>query len=222
MGLDIYAYRVKKSVADSANHERGEIYNKLNEIAKEEFAKVTPKLLKDLEKKHEMCSPIEYAEVYMKFINTLRKKIPLFKNYSFYLEEFGYDSYRKELNSIKTPQDVAELFEKFNKRIYAVSDAYFRKVNFIYEYFRNKLVDEGCIVSKFELNEFIQVCKDVYKHKGDEDYATEYLPTTSGFFFGSTSYDEWYWNDVKDCIKQMEKIYKKLDDEDIVMWEFSW
>jgi hypothetical protein len=82
--------------------------------------------------------------------------------------------------------------------------------------------DEECIISKCELNEFIQVCKDVYNHKGDEDYATENLPTTSGFFFGSTAYDDWYWRDVKDCIKQMEKLYKKLDDEDSVLWCFSW
>ena len=148
--------------------------------------------------------------------------MPLYKQYGFYLDKFGYDYREKTITSVKEPKEVEQIFTEEEKHIYAIADAYFRKVNFIYQYFRGKLVDEECIVSKFELNEFIQVCKDVYNHKGDEDYATENLPTTSGFFFGSTEYDDWYWNDVKDCIKQMEKLYKKLDDEDSVLWSFSW
>lgn len=31
------------------------------------------------------------------------------------------------------------------------------------------------------------------------------LPTTKGFFFGSTNYDQWYMQDVEDTIKIMER-----------------
>ncbi len=34
----------------------------------------------------------------------------------------------------------------------------------------------------------------------------ELLPTTSGFFFGSTDYDEYYIQDIKETIKQLEAI----------------
>ena len=221
MGLDIYAHLVKKSVSDkSSNNE--EIHANLRKNAVETYHKTTTKLLKELYKEYEKCSPIEYAKVYNSFIEKLKRRVPLYKQYSFYLDKFGYDYREKTITSVKEPKEVEQIITEEEKHIYAITDAYFRKVNFIYQYFRGKLEDEECIVSKFELNEFIQVCKDVYKHKGDEDYATENLPTTSGFFFGSTAYDDWYWNDVKDCIKQMEKLYKKLDDEDSVLWCFSW
>ena len=104
----------------------------------------------------------------------------------------------------------------------SISDAYFRKVNFIYEYFRNDMVNESCIVDKSRIGNLIDLCEDVLSHKGDEDYARENLPTTSGFFFGSTDYDDWYWHDVKDCIKQMRKLYKAMSDDDFVVWDFSW
>ena len=31
----------------------------------------------------------------------------------------------------------------------------------------------------------------------DNSLAEELLPTRSGFFFGSTDYDEWYFEDIK-------------------------
>jgi hypothetical protein len=44
-----------------------------------------------------------------------------------------------------------------------------------------------------------------------EDVA-EILPTESGFFFGSTEYDEYYLEDVKDTIKQLEPLIEKDSD----------
>jgi hypothetical protein len=32
------------------------------------------------------------------------------------------------------------------------------------------------------------------------------LPTQAGFFFGGTDYDEWYLNDVKETVDQIERI----------------
>ena len=66
------------------------------------------------------------------------------------------------------------------------------------------------------------ICESVLEREGDEDYASENLPTTDGFFFGSTEYDQWYWHDVKDCLKQMRKLYKAMSDDDFVVWDFSW
>ena len=35
------------------------------------------------------------------------------------------------------------------------------------------------------------------------EYATEHLPSRSGFFFGSTEYDDWYVLELKDTIEQI-------------------
>jgi hypothetical protein len=219
MGLDIYAYRVK-STLNTTNP--NEIYAKLQEIAQTKFEKTTTKLLKEITNLHETCSPVEYANAYNKFIMDLKRRVPLYKKYGFYLAKYGYEYRNNTITSIKSPQELEVIFNEEKKHIYPMSDAYFRKVNFIYEYFRNKLENESCVITKNELNEFIQNCKEVYNKKGNENYAKQVLPTTSGFFFGSTDYDEWYWNDVKDCIAQMQKIYKALKDDDYVMWDFSW
>ena len=42
----------------------------------------------------------------------------------------------------------------------------------------------------------------------DKSVAEDLLPTTSGFFFGSTDYDEYYMQDILDTIKILEPILK--------------
>ena len=221
MGLDIYAYKVKGT---TPNTNTSDIYEELKKTAQEKYHKTTAKLLKELSKQYEVCSPIEYANCYSKFIDNLKRRVPLYKKYGWTMKKFGYEYSNNVIEEVKTPQEVSAIIEDEEKHIYAISDAYFRKVNFIYAYFSkcDNFENESCTITKNELNEFIQICKDVYNHKGDEDYATENLPTRSGFFFGSTDYDEWYWEDVKNCIKQMTKLYKSLKDDDYVMWDFSW
>lgn len=39
----------------------------------------------------------------------------------------------------------------------------------------------------------------------DPRVAHELLPTSEGFFFGSTDYDQWYWSDIKDTVKIIDR-----------------
>lgn len=53
--------------------------------------------------------------------------------------------------------------------------------------------------------------------------AMVYLPTCSGFFYGSTEYDEYYYNDVKETVDIIEKVLSETDFEhEIVMYQASW
>lgn len=45
------------------------------------------------------------------------------------------------------------------------------------------------------------------------DTAEDLLPTTSGFFFGSTDYDEYYMADIDMTIEQLEPLIKELKKE---------
>jgi hypothetical protein len=45
----------------------------------------------------------------------------------------------------------------------------------------------------------------------DKSKAEQLLPSSSGFFFGNTEYDEWYYNDIQNTIEILEKA---LEDED--------
>lgn len=49
------------------------------------------------------------------------------------------------------------------------------------------------------------------KYIEDSSVAEKLLPPQSGFFFGSTTYDDWYVDDLKDTIKMIEKILKETD-----------
>lgn len=54
---------------------------------------------------------------------------------------------------------------------------------------------------------------DLYSRLSDiiSDLAVgeELLPTTSGFFFGSTDYDQYYYQDIKETYEGLDKIIKE-------------
>jgi len=90
---------------------------------------------------------------------------------------------------------------------------YWRKANAIHNWFVEKVQNgtDDCKpyeVSVEELEALYRTVSDVLDHKGDEDYAEEHLPTTSGFFFGSTNYGKWYWEDLE---YTKERIKAELD-----------
>ena len=54
----------------------------------------------------------------------------------------------------------------------------------------------------------------------DPSVAQELLPTGSGFFFGSTDYDQWYLQDIEDTIKILEEALE--DEEGDYQYHSSW
>lgn len=98
---------------------------------------------------------------------------------------------------------------------------YFRKVNFLVKYFEDLGFDvenqTPFAVSKEDIEVLLSRCKQVLKN---HDLAEELLPTMEGFFFGSTDYDEAYFDDVKrvrDYIKNdlLPKFDELKEDETI-------
>lgn len=88
--------------------------------------------------------------------------------------------------------------------------AYWRKANAIHKWFVENVQDgkdecQKSYVSTEQLQSLIAVCKDVL---ADNKKAASLLPTTSGFFFGSTQYDEGYYEDLENTVKQLERILK--------------
>lgn len=53
--------------------------------------------------------------------------------------------------------------------------------------------------------------------------AQKLLPTTSGCFFGSTDYDQWYYKDLETTVEQLEKILEEVDfDQYHITYSSSW
>ena len=120
--------------------------------------------------------------------------------------------------------------------------AYWRKANQVHNWFVEN-VQEGVDdcgayeVTIDELQHLIDLCskaKDIMDASSRDESAdgeydgevveklNELLPTTSGFFFGTTEYDEWYYSQIEDTINQLEKV--KENHEDGVTYKYcsSW
>lgn len=55
------------------------------------------------------------------------------------------------------------------------------------------------------------------------EIAEEYLPTTSGFFFGGTEYDQWYMNKIEDTVKILTKVLQETDFKtQMIVYHSSW
>jgi MoxR-like ATPase len=97
------------------------------------------------------------------------------------------------------PERISEIVEEV---------AYWRKVNEIHAWFvknvQNGVDDCGdYYVSREELQELLETVSKVLKnHK----LAAELLPTQSGFFFGDTDYDQYYYEDLADTKKMLTEI----------------
>ena len=88
---------------------------------------------------------------------------------------------------------------------------YWRKVNAVHNWFVEKVQDgvDNCgtyYVSRDKLNELLEVCKRVVDKQGDTDVAHELLPSATGFFFGGTDYDEYYYEGLLWTIEGIERI----------------
>jgi hypothetical protein len=79
---------------------------------------------------------------------------------------------------------------------------YWRKANQIHNLFVENVQDgvDNCgeyAVSKADLQSLLDICLAV---KLDHSQAEELLPSASGFFFGNTDYDEFYYGDIDHTI----------------------
>ena len=101
---------------------------------------------------------------------------------------------------------------------------YWRKANQIRDWFLTHL-DEGVanceysFVKKENLESLIEDCKTVL---ADHSKASELLPTSSGFLFGSVDYDEWYYQDLEDTVEGLTKVIEETDwdNQDVAYYEW--
>jgi hypothetical protein len=114
---------------------------------------------------------------------------------------------------------------------------YLRKANAIHNFFVQqcqKGIDECqlSIVRKSHLLDLEKRCKramslkDIYLNDGiieDGEGVETFLPTQSGFFFGGTEFDEWYFNDIEETLEIIGKVLEETDfDKQVIFYRSSW
>ena len=135
-----------------------------------------------------------------------------------YLRKSNFISSFETPDKVKYPKDIEVLKEgvhmphMIKEEMYQVG--YWRKANQIHNFFVQKCADgidhcQTIYVYPEKLRELLNLCKQVLD---DHSKAKELLPTTSGFFFGSTEYDEYYFEDIEYTIKLLEPIVAKVEE----------
>lgn len=90
---------------------------------------------------------------------------------------------------------------------------YWRKANHIHHWFVENCQngEDECqetYVSREKLKELAELCEKVVETKNGE-----LLPTQSGFFFGSTEYDEYYFDECKQTAKTIRELLKENSED---------
>ena len=102
-----------------------------------------------------------------------------------------------------------------------------RKANAIHNWFVQNVqkgVDD-CGDYEVSEEELRRLLKDVEAVLKDKSKAPEILPTTDGFFFGDTDYDEYYFDDLKYTAKGIKNVLRiKAKNDSFVSFEYgsSW
>lgn len=83
-----------------------------------------------------------------------------------------------------------------------------RKANQIHKWFVENVQDgnDDCkeyYVSVNQLKDLLKTCEIVIRKK---QLASKLLPTLSGFYFGGTDYDKYYFEEVESTIENLKKI----------------
>ena len=219
MGLDIYIKKVKRTRKNADAIENSD-WEKVMESHEEQEKKAFSKVYKSAIKHLKNVDSDAYADEYKKWIRKLSK----FVNYpQFDLKDLGvsysYETGEYSFTPVPT-EKFEECFDEILKHYYGHYVGYFRKVNCVYRYFEDKLTDETAWATKDESEDIVKRCSAVLENP---DLAGELMPTRSGFFFGSTEYDKYYFSDLKDVRKQFKSFIKYFKtDDDLMFICMSW
>lgn len=100
-----------------------------------------------------------------------------------------------------------------------IEAAYWRKANQIHKWFVDNVQggEDKCephYVSRDQLKELRDLCQQVLDF---QHLATEKLPPQTGFFFGSDTVDEYYWQDLEQTVKMLDSALELPE-----AWDFEY
>ena len=101
---------------------------------------------------------------------------------------------------------------------------YWRKANAIHQWFVDNVqggVDD-CRYAELSISKLQELLNELIAVNSNRDKAAELLPTTSGFFFGGTDYDEYYWEDVEKTITKLTEILAEDNSQAHFEYHSSW
>lgn len=131
--------------------------------------------------------------------------LDMYLNAKRYLWSWNDESEDKTI--AKGIQTVANIPDDFEVQEIKIKAGYWRKANQIHKWFVENVQSgtDDCgyyDVSRQDLIDLKELCNKVIANR---DLAATTLPTESGFFFGATEYDDWYYNDLNETVEMLDK-----------------
>lgn len=101
---------------------------------------------------------------------------------------------------------------------------YYRKVNFLVQFVQSKMDHPMADCEKVpltieQLTDLQDRCKKVLDDHGK---ANDLLPTCRGFFFGSTAYDEWYFQSVQQVYDDISEMLGEMTEGETATFDAWW
>lgn len=100
---------------------------------------------------------------------------------------------------------------------------YLRKANAIHRYIVENYADgvDDCRIITLSRDDIEALHERVKAVVNDRFLAPELLPTSDGFFFGGTHYDDWYFDQLKSFDRELDAMMNR-DDWDVIQYQASW
>lgn len=107
---------------------------------------------------------------------------------------------------------ASAIFDTWKVKEVTYEVGYWRKANQIHKWFVDNVQGgvDNCQPFYVPFECIIDLYDTVCEVLNDHEKAEELLPSESGFFFGSTGYDEYYYEDLEDTKEILEPIVTKL------------
>ena len=99
-----------------------------------------------------------------------------------------------------------------------------RKFNALHKWFVDNVQDgvDDCRESYVDIDDLKMLLETLTYVLENKDTATELLPPTNGFFFGTDVMDKWYWNDIESTIIQLKNILEEDNSGAHFYYRSSW
>lgn len=194
MGLDMFLWKMKK--------QKGKIFDEVMEIKR----KLDNEEIKGVEK--------ENLKMYMfhtKLENINYEYDSLFKEVYYWRKANAIHQWF--VDNIQNGNDDCEDYRVTQKDLQILIDT----LKEVY----NSLCNKEMITKKVQ-DGLIEYETKVFKEE-DLEIAKQLLPTQEGFFFGSTQYDEYYFEDIKKTLNDLQIINECFDFENnYLIYGSSW
>ena len=104
------------------------------------------------------------------------------------------------MNGKKLTKKIGDIPGNYRVKSFEIELTYWRKANAIHQWFVDNCQDgiDECQKSDVEVDDLKKLYQCVCDVLANKTLAEELLPTSSGFFFGSYEYDEYYYEDLSD------------------------